>query len=167
MVSSASPAVFVVDDELSVRKALRRLFVSAGYGVETFASATEFLARDLPAAGCVVLDIRMPGISGLDLQRQLGVRAPRLPVVIITGHGDDEIRQRALDGGAVDVIDKPFDDQVLLDAVGRAFAERSNRHGSDTTTSCKRESLRPVLDRFDAIVSSALVPGRNDSGGVT
>src|SRR5688572_1511319 len=125
MVRSAAPALFVIDVDLSVRKALRRLFRLAGYDVETFASATEFLAHDpLPLAGCVVLDIRMPGISGLDLQEQLASRRPQLPVVVITGHGDDETRQRALDGGAIDVIYKPFDDEVLLDAVARALAPR-------------------------------------------
>ena len=114
--------VLVVDDDASVRKALRRLFHATGRDVETFASAAEFLAWDLPPdAGCLVLDTRMPGISGLDLQ-QLAVRNPDLPVVVITGHGDDEVRRRALDGGAIAVLDKPFDDQSLLDAVERALA---------------------------------------------
>jgi two-component system, LuxR family, response regulator FixJ len=118
-----SQTVFVVDDDPSVRKALQRLFRSASYGVETFASASEFLALDvLPEAGCVVLDIRMPGISGLDLQQQLASKRPRLATVVITGHADEETRQRALDGGAVAVIYKPFDDQVLLDAVARGLA---------------------------------------------
>jgi FixJ family two-component response regulator len=115
--------VLIVDDDASVRKALRRLFHASGHTVETFASATEFLACELPPdAGCLVLDIRMPGISGLDLQKQLAVRHPDLPVVVITGHGDDEVRQRALAGGAIAVLDKPFDDQALLDAVEQAMA---------------------------------------------
>ena len=115
--------VLVVDDDASVRKALRRLFHAAGCDVDTFGSAAEFLAYDLlPEAGCVVLDICMPGISGLDLQKQLAVSNPDLPVIVITGHGDEEVRQRALQGGAIAVLDKPFDDQTLLDAVERAMA---------------------------------------------
>ena len=123
---AGGPAVFVVDDDLSVRRALQRLFRSAGYGVETFSSAIDFLAHDvLPESGCVVLDIRMPGISGLDLQRQLASARPHLAVVVITGHADDETRRRMLDGGAVAVVYKPFDDEVLLDAVARALGRRS------------------------------------------
>jgi FixJ family two-component response regulator len=117
--------VLVVDDDASVRKALRRLFHAAGCDVETFASAGEFLAYDVPPdAGCLVLDIRMPGISGLDLQEQLAVRNPDLPVVVITGHCDDEVRHRALEGGAIAVLDKPFLDQSLLDAVELAMERR-------------------------------------------
>src|SRR6058998_225135 len=117
--------VLVVDDDASVRKALRRLFHATGRNVETFASAAEFLAYDLPPeAGCLVLDIRMPGISGLDLQKQLAMRNPDLPVVVITGHGDDEVRQRALEGGAIAILDKPFDDQSLLDAVELAMGRK-------------------------------------------
>ena len=119
---SAPPLVLVVDDDPSVRKALQRLFRSAAYPVETFASAAEFLAYDVPAgAACLVLDIRMPGISGLDLQQQLAATRPELPIVVITGHADAETRQRALAGGAVAVLYKPFDDQALLDAVARAI----------------------------------------------
>ena len=117
--------VLVVDDDASVRKALRRLFHATGRNVETFASAAEFLAYDLPPdAGCLVLDIRMPGISGLDLQKQLAMRNPDLPVVAITGHSDDEVRQRALEGGAIAILDKPFDDQSLLDAVELAMGRK-------------------------------------------
>lgn len=117
----AAPIVFVVDDDASIRKALRRLLRTAGCAVETFASASEFLAlQDVPAGACMVLDIRMPGISGLDLQQQLAQTQPGLPVVMITGHGDTEVVQRALDAGAVAVLSKPFDDEALLDAVAKA-----------------------------------------------
>ena len=101
---------------------MRRLFRSAGYPAETFASAAEFLAYERPpGVACVVLDIRMPGISGLDLQQQLATTRPELPVVIITGHADAETRQRALDCGAIAVLYKPFDDAALLDAVAQAL----------------------------------------------
>ena len=102
---------------------MRRLFHATGHDVETFASAADFLACELrPDAGCLVLDILMPGISGLDLQRRLAATHPDLPVVVITGHGDDEVRRRALENGAIAILDKPFDDQSLLDAVERAMA---------------------------------------------
>jgi len=114
--------VFVVDDDSSVRNALRRLIRAAGYEVETFATAADFLAREPSGGrGCLVLDIRMPGMSGLDLQRELTARASRLPVVFITAHADAAVRQQALAGGAVDVLYKPFDDELLLGAIERAL----------------------------------------------
>lgn len=117
--------VFVVDDDASVRRALHRLLRTAGCTVETFANAAEFLARrGQVESGCVVLDIRMPGISGLDLQERLAVAQPGLRIVIITGHGDDDVRQRALDAGAVAVLQKPFDEHVLLDAVAAATGRK-------------------------------------------
>ncbi len=122
------PIVFVIDDDASVRKALQRLLRTVGRRVETFASAAEFLAREsLPAWACVVLDVRMPGVGGFELQRRLATSHPALPVVMITGHGDDEVRQRGLDAGAIAVLDKPFDDQVLLDAVATALERTAER----------------------------------------
>lgn len=121
--TTTQPMVLVVDDDASVRKALRRLFRSAGYDVEMFATGVEFLAHRPPQApACLVLDVRMPGISGLDLQQQLATSNPGLPVVVITGHGDEDVRRRALDAGAAAILYKPFDDQALLDAVARAIA---------------------------------------------
>ena len=119
---SDHPLVFIVDDDSSVRNALRRLIRAAGYEVETFATAADFLRRDPSRGGvCLVLDIRMPGMSGLDLQRELTARASRLPVVLITAHADAAVRQQALAGGAVDVLYKPFDDELLLGAIERAL----------------------------------------------
>jgi len=129
--TAAKALVVVVDDDASVRKALQRLLRSAEYEVEVFASAAEALAGErLGEAGCVVLDIRMPGISGLDLQRQLASRYPRLPVVVITGHADEETRQRALAGGAVAVLYKPFDDEALLADIARAIESRGRSCGA-------------------------------------
>jgi|SRR5262245_5274417 len=129
--TAARALVVVVDDDASVRKALQRLLRSAEYDVEVFASAAEALAgKRLGEAGCVVLDIRMPGISGLDLQRQLAGRYPRLPVVVITGHADEETRQRALAGGAVAVLYKPFDDEALLADIARAIESRRRSSGA-------------------------------------
>jgi len=116
--------VFVVDDDASVRKALTRLLASAGYAVETFATAREFLEcghyRDTP--GCVVLDISMPGLSGLDLQQELKAITPPLPIIFITGHGDIPTSVRAMKDGAVDFLTKPFDERDLLSVVAQAIA---------------------------------------------
>jgi FixJ family two-component response regulator len=116
--------VFVVDDDASVRKSLARLLVSAGYAVETFASAREFLDRghhqDTP--GCIVLDISMPGLSGFDLQQELMAFTPPLPIIFITGHGDIPTSVRAMKGGAVDFLTKPVDDRDLLSVVRQAIA---------------------------------------------
>ena len=117
-----SPVIAVVDDDLSLRTALGRLLRSAGCAVEIFGTASEFLARAAtPVPDCLVLDVRMPGISGLDLQQRLATDHPELPIVIITGHASCGLRQRALDPGAVAVLDKPFDERNLLDAVGQAL----------------------------------------------
>jgi FixJ family two-component response regulator len=115
--------VSVVDDDASVRKALARLLTSAGYAVETFASAREFLERcrrgEFP--GCVVLDLCMPGLSGLELQRELMAFAP-LSIIFITGHGDVPASVRAMKDGAVDFLTKPVDERNLLSVVAQAIA---------------------------------------------
>jgi two-component system, LuxR family, response regulator FixJ len=115
--------VFVVDDDAAVRKALDRLLRGAGYSTCLCASAEEYLAREpgeLPA--CLLLDIRMAGMSGLDLQRTIRGTPRSLPIVFITGHGNDADREQALTQGAVDVLDKPLDHVVLLAAIERALA---------------------------------------------
>jgi FixJ family two-component response regulator len=118
------PLVAVVDDDASIRKALRRMLRASGYAVETFESAAEFLAQSSLLPACLVLDVRMPETSGLDLQRQLAESHPALPVVMITGHGSEAVRDRAVAAGAVAVLDKPFHDRRLLDAIERALQAR-------------------------------------------
>ena len=116
--------VFIVDDDAPVRKALERLIRAAGYIVDVFPSAEEYLARDpVDPPACLVLDMRMPGMSGLDLQR--GIQGTRrfLPIVFITGHSHDGDREQALALGAVAVLDKPLDHLVLLGAIERALAQ--------------------------------------------
>lgn len=118
------PTVFVVDDEPAIRDSLAMLLRSVGLASRTFPSAPAFLeASDASAPGCVVADVRMPGMSGLELQEALRARAVRLPVIIITGHGDIAMAVRAMKAGAADFIEKPFNEQVLLDAVHRALAQ--------------------------------------------
>lgn len=115
-------AVFVVDDDPSVRRGLERLLRSAGYRVETYSSAEQFLeAGRIDGPGCLILDIRMPGQGGLDLQQVMADRGSLLPIIFITGHGDVPTVVRAMKGGAVDFLLKPFDDQELLAAVHQAL----------------------------------------------
>lgn len=116
------PVVSVVDDDESLRRSLRNLLRSVGFGVETFASAEEFLRSAQPEnTGCLVLDLRMTGMSGLDLFRHLAVADSRIPVVILTAHGDEETRRQSLQAGAVAFLDKPFHSDALLDAVRAAL----------------------------------------------
>jgi FixJ family two-component response regulator len=120
--------IVIVDDDAAVRKALARLVRSAGYEVDAVASAEEYLAREAVAPpACLVLDIRMPGMSGLELQRAIQGTPLLLPIVFVTGHGNEDDRRQALESGAVDVLDKPLDEAVLLAAIGRALAASGER----------------------------------------
>jgi FixJ family two-component response regulator len=113
-----SQVVFVIDDDASMREAVSRLLNAVGLTVQTFASAREFLAGRLPdVPGCAVLDVRLPGLSGLDLQREMVERGIHIPVIFITGHGDIPMSVQAMKAGAVEFLTKPFRDQDLLDAV--------------------------------------------------
>jgi len=116
------PVVSVVDDDESLRRSLRNLLRSVGFGVETFASAEEFLrSAHRKNTGCLVLDLQMTGMSGLDLLRHLAGADSRIPAVILTAHGDEETRRRSLEAGAVAFLDKPFHSDALLDAVRGAL----------------------------------------------
>jgi len=120
--NETGPAIFVIDDEPSVRKSLRRLLGAHGFRVEVFESAEQFLKRPPDATlGCVLLDIQMPGLNGLDLQQALAGQHRNLPIVFITGHGDIPTSVRAMRAGAVDFLAKPFDEADLLEAVRRAL----------------------------------------------
>ena len=150
--------VFLVDDDSSVRRALTRLIKSAGYPVLAFASAGEFLENSVPSDGpaCLVLDIRMPGLSGLDLQGELQKRDSILPIIFITGHGDIPMSVQAMKAGAVDFLPKPVKDKELLHAIeqalaraGRESTERSEiadiRRRSVTLTPREREVMELVV----------------------
>lgn len=122
--TAAAPMVFVVDDDPSVRKSLTRLIGSAGYAVEAFASAREFLARErYPGPCCLVLDVRMPRLTGLDLQEALASAGRRMSIVFVTGHGDVPMSVKAMKGGALDFLTKPVDDKELLAAIERCVAK--------------------------------------------
>jgi len=139
------PVIFVVDDDKSVRDSLRRLLTSVGLNVEVFPTAQAFLSRPRPdTPGCVVLDVRLPGLSGLDLQRELaGTDAP-LPIVFLTGHGDIPMSVRAMKAGAVEFLTKPFREQELLDAIRQAI-ERDRASRRD------RQELAELRRRYDAL----------------
>lgn len=130
------PTVFVVDDDAAVRGGLQQLLQTIGLNVQTYASADEFLASYRAGQpGCLVLDIRMPGMGGLDLQEQLAERGIQLPIIFLTGHGDVPAAVRALKAGAMDFLEKPFNSQVLLDLIQQAI-----RRDADTRTRDAQES---------------------------
>ncbi len=139
--------VFVVDDNPSFRRAIKRLIGSVGLQVEPFGSAHEFLESKLPnVTSCLVLDIRLPGISGLDFQRQLAEAGIHIPIIFVSAHGDIPMTVRAMKAGAVEFLTKPFRDQDLLDAVHVALERDRSRRQRDTEIAVLRhhfESLTP------------------------
>jgi FixJ family two-component response regulator len=137
--------VHVVDDDEAVRGALSRLLRSVGYGIRLHATASEFLKEALPdAPGCIVLDVRMPGVNGLELQEHLNKSDVSLPLVLMSGHGDIPMSVRAMKAGAVDFLTKPFRDQDMLDAVGSAV----EIHRSRRTNGPRLAALRTRHDRL-------------------
>jgi len=140
-------AVYIVDDDPSIRRALQRVIESVGLAVKRYASAEEFLDKYDPAqAGCLVLDVRMPGVSGLDLQETLAAKDINLPIVFITAYGDVPMTARAMKAGAVDFIEKPFNEQELLDAINRAIeqdAEFRREHTEHTDAQHRVAKLTP------------------------
>jgi FixJ family two-component response regulator len=142
---TGEPVVFVVDDDEAVRRALDSLIRSTGLRVETFASPREFLRRCPPEApACIVLNVRLPGISGLELQRELNRNGPHPPIVFITGHGDIPMSVRAMRSGAIDFLPKPFRDHDLLDAIGRGIRLDRERHA-------QREELADLRARHASL----------------
>ena len=139
--------VFVVDDDPSIREAIKSLISLVGLRVETFGSAQEFLRTERPdLPGCVVLDVEMPGLSGLDLQRELAANGIELPIIFITGYGDIPMSVRAMKAGATEFLTKPFRDQDLLDAIQQAL-ER------DRATRRHSKEIAELRQRFDALTS--------------
>ncbi len=139
--------VLVVDDDPSVREALSSLIRSVGLHVETFASAQDFLSYRRPeAAACLVLDVRLPGLSGLDLQRQLAEARERIPIIFITGHGDIPMSVRAMKAGAAEFLPKPFREQDLLDAIRQALDR-------DRETRREYAALAEIRGRYDTLTS--------------
>jgi FixJ family two-component response regulator len=160
-VPAETATVFVVDDNPSVRKALSRLFRSLNYSVEVFPSATQFLKVQPDAEpACVVLDVRMPRMSGLDLQKELADAGSDLPIVFITGHGDIDMAVKAIKDGAVDFLPKPVDDQDLIDSVDRALAYhadlREENRGKDLLEERRKRISPREHEVFERVVKGML-----------
>ena len=146
--TAAAPMVFVVDDDPSVRKSLTRLIGSAGYAVEALASAREFLARErYPGPCCLVLDVRMPGLTGLDLQEALAGAGRRMSIVFVTGHGDISMSVKAMKGGAVDFLTKPVDDKDLLAAIEGCVARDVQDLGAEARVTAIQERVQMLTPR--------------------
>jgi FixJ family two-component response regulator len=146
--SDDQPIVFVVDDDPSMRRALTNLFESVGIRVEAFGSAPEILQSQPPEVpSCLVLDIRLPGLSGLDLQADLAKANIHTPIIFITGHGDIPMTVRAMKGGAVDFLTKPVRDQEILDAVQAAIERDRKRRDLEKTVSNVRSRFESLTSR--------------------
>src|SRR5579863_1753875 len=158
--SDQQPAIVVIDDDASMRRALENLFKSVGFAVELFASPQEFLQSDRPdRPGCIVLDVRFPGRSGLDMQRDLATANAQLPIIFITGYGDIPMSVRAMKAGAVEFLTKPFREQDLLDAVGTALEQDRARRVGEMRLAELRTRFETLTAR-ERQVLSLVVAGR-------
>jgi FixJ family two-component response regulator len=152
--SEDKPVVFVIDDDASVRRSLESLLASVGHEVRLFSSAPEFMQasrRDAP--GCLVLDVRLPGMSGLAFQQELTKAGVLLPIIFITGHGDVPMSVRAMKAGATEFLTKPFDDQVLLDAVHAALERDRARRRDDASVATLRSRYEGLTERERQVMS--------------
>jgi FixJ family two-component response regulator len=152
--SDADSMVLVIDDDASMREALRALFRSVGLQVAVFASPQEFLLSKLPdVPSCLVLDVRLPGLSGLDFQSDLAKAGIHLPIVFVTGHGDIPMTVRAMKAGAVEFLTKPFRDQDMLDAVQVALARDRGRIESEKTMAKIRSDFETLTSREQEVMT--------------
>jgi FixJ family two-component response regulator len=159
--SKREPLVFIVEDDPSVQRALGNLFQSVGLEIEVFGSASDMLKSKLPdVASCLVLDVRLPGLSGLDFQAELAKANIHIPIIFMSGHGDIPMTVRAMKGGAVDFLTKPFRDQDMLDAVVMAIERDRKRREADKIVAglqAHLETLTPREREILALVSSGLM----------
>jgi len=159
MTNNTAEMVFVIDDDESIREALKSLIRSVGLSVETFASAQDFLESSRPdVPSCLILDVRMPGLSGLDLQRDLAETSIHIPIIFITGHGDIPMSVRAMKAGAVEFLTKPFRDQDLLDAIQQAL-ERDRQVRSQQAGTAELRNRYHSLTPRETEVFSLVVKG--------
>jgi FixJ family two-component response regulator len=160
-VGAKEPIVFIVEDDASIRRGLSNLFQSVGLEVEVFGSASEMLqSRLADVASCLVLDVRLPGQSGLDFQAELTKANIQIPIIFMTGHGDIPMTVRAMKGGAVDFLTKPFRDQDMLDAVAMAIERDRKRRESDKDAADLQTHFETLTSRerdILALVSSGLM----------
>ena len=151
---TGSPVVFVVDDDASVRSSLKFLLSTVGLHVESFDSADTFLHKNPPdAPSCLVLDVRLPGLSGLDFQRELAARKISIPIVFLTGHGDIPMSVRAMKAGAVEFLTKPFRDQDLLDAVRIALERDRARREQEKEVMILQRRFNSLTSREREVIS--------------
>jgi FixJ family two-component response regulator len=163
-VTGPEPAVFIVDDDAAVRRFLGGLIESVALRVEAYASAQDFLAAyDPDRPGCLVLDVRMPGMSGLELQRELAERAIGLPVIVLTGHGNVQLAVHAMKAGAVDFVEKPFDNELLLDRIQKAVAESVRARGERIKRDEIAQRLQSLTPR-ERQVLDLVVAGETNKG---
>ena len=147
MKSAAAPTVFIIDDDRGMRKAIQDLVESVGLCAESFANGQEFLnGKRSSGPSCLVLDVRLPQMSGFDFQRQLAEKGTQIPVIFITGHGDIPMSVRAMKSGAVEFLTKPFRDQDLLDAIQQALQR-------DNATREQRAEIRELQERYRALTT--------------
>jgi RNA polymerase sigma factor (sigma-70 family) len=151
---SGTPVVFVVDDDPSVRSSLKFLLSTVGLQVESFESANSFLREKPPdSPSCLVLDVRLPGLSGLDFQRELTARNIGIPIVFVTGHGDIPMSVRAMKAGAVEFLTKPFHDQDLLDAIHIALERDRVRREQEEEVANLRQRFQSLTPREQEVIS--------------
>ena len=147
MTPRSAPTVFVIDDDVEVRMSIQGLLKAAGLCSESFGTAEEFLQRKEPGGpGCLVLDVSLPGVSGLELQRKLADAGVRIPIIFITGHGDIPMTVKAMKTGAVEFLTKPFVDEDLLNAIHQAF-------DSDRVTRHEQAELAELRKRFESLTT--------------
>ncbi len=157
--TETKPTIFIVDDDPSVRESTELMLKSVGFNVKTFVSAQDFLNANLQEGlGCLILDVRMPGMSGLDLQEKLVSAKTPLPVIFITGHGTVPMSVRAMKAGAVDFLQKPFEEQDLLDAINRAITQQRERKSKTDEADKLQQRLKALTSR-EYEVFSLLVTG--------
>jgi FixJ family two-component response regulator len=150
------PVVYVVDDDEGIRNSLESLIRSVGLSVQTFASAQEFLGTKRKAAGCLVLDVRLPGLSGLDLQSELVRKEIHTPIVFITGHGDIPMSVRAMKAGAVEFLTKPFREEDLLDAIRQAIKRDQVLQLGRSEIADLRERVRSLTPREKEVMKGVV-----------
>jgi RNA polymerase sigma factor (sigma-70 family) len=159
---TTEPTVFIVDDDEAVRQSLQMLAESVGYPTRTFAAAQDFLAAYDPGQrGCLVLDVRMRGMSGLELQEELTNHGATLPVIMVTGHGDIPMAVRAMRAGALDFIEKPYRDQVMLDRIQQAIEVNTRQHAAQEELDAIEARLVHVTPR-EREVLDLVVSGRTN-----
>ena len=157
-----APCVFIVDDDEQVRSALTLLMESVGLKAESFASASDYLQQfDASKSGCLILDVRMPGISGLDLQARLSAETIHPPIIIITGHGDVPMAVRAVNAGAVDFIEKPFNNQSMLDNVHRALELDAKQRGESSRLQDIEQRYNDLTPREKEVLQCVIEGKRN------